>query len=313
MGKKRILVDGKMVEVGEPEDLGDSEDNPEPAPEPNPKESEDNPDPEDSNPKGDSDPGPEPSPDPDPEDMVVTIGDGDGEDDNPEPAPAWVKELRKKQRETAKENRRLKQELESKTKPATVQVGPKPTLESCDYDGEVFEQKLTAWYDTKRKADAQADRQKAEQQSAQEAWQSRLNQYEQDKVKLKAKVKGFDEAEEVVRDYLSEAQQGIIVQGAKDAALVVAAIGSNPDRVEELAAIKDPVKFAFAIAKLETSMTVKNRRQPPPPPEKRPTGSGSTSGAVDSTLDRLRKEAERTGDMTQVVAYKRKLKKSSRK
>jgi len=29
------------------------------------------------------------------------------------------------------------------------------------------------------------------------------------------------------------------------------------------------------------------------------------SGAVDSTLERLRAEAERTGDMTKVIAYKR--------
>ncbi len=258
-------------------------------------------------PEDDSNAETEPAAEPEPEDMMVTIGDESSEEEA-EPAPNWVKDLRKKQRETAKENRRLKAELEAKAKPETVQVGPKPTLEACDYDAEQFEQKLTAWYDTKRQADAQQQQQKAKEKEQQDAWQSQLNRYEEAKIKLKAKVRGFDEAEEVVRDYLNETQQGIIVQGANDAAMVVAALGGDQERIERLAAIKDPVKFAFEIARLETSMTVKTRKAPPPPPETRPSGTASTSGAVDSTLDRLRKEAVKTGDMSPVIAYKRKLK-----
>jgi len=49
-------------------------------------------------------------------------------------------------------------------------------------------------------------------------------------------------------------------------------------------------------------------RKPATAPEKVLTGTGSTSGSVDSTLDKLRAEAEKTGDYTKVTAYKRKLK-----
>jgi len=39
----------------------------------------------------------------------------------------------------------------------------------------------------------------------------------------------------------------------------------------------------------------------------------SVSGAVDGTLERLREEASRTGDMTKVIAYKRQKAAAARK
>jgi hypothetical protein len=46
-------------------------------------------------------------------------------------------------------------------------------------------------------------------------------------------------------------------------------------------------------------------RKQAPAPERVVTGTGRSSGAVDSTLERLREEAARTGNMSKVVAYKR--------
>jgi hypothetical protein len=48
-----------------------------------------------------------------------------------------------------------------------------------------------------------------------------------------------------------------------------------------------------------------------PPPERTVKGTGRVSGSVDSTLDRLREEAARTGDLTKVMRYKAQLKKKS--
>ena len=94
-----------------------------------------------------------------------------------------------------------------------------------------------------------------------------------------------------------------MLQGADNPALVIYALGKNPKKAKELAAITDPVKFAFAVAKLESQLKVTNRKAPPPP-EKTMRGTGPGSGAVDSTLERLREEAARTGDMTKVIRYK---------
>jgi hypothetical protein len=84
----------------------------------------------------------------------------------------------------------------------------------------------------------------------------------------------------------------------------VYALGKNPKKLKELASITDPVKFAFAIAKLETQLKVSNKK-PAPPPEKVVGGTAPIRGAVDSTLERLRADAERTGDYSKVFAYRK--------
>lgn len=235
------------------------------------------------------------------EEVVVTIGDETPTEEEPESrAPEWVRELRKSHRELQRENRELKAKLitpESKT----VQVGKKPTLEDFDYDTDKFESELTAWYDRKREADAIAEKADKEAKAQQEAWQARLDEYAKSKVELK--VKDYEDAEAIAQEVFSQTQQGVILQGAENPALVVYALGKNHGKAKELSEIKDPVKFAFAIAKLETQLKVTNRKAPPAP-EKTVSGTGRVSGSVDSTLDRLREDAAKTGDYTKVMQYK---------
>jgi hypothetical protein len=93
-----------------------------------------------------------------------------------------------------------------------------------------------------------------------------------------------------------------MLQGADNPALVVYALGKNPKKAQELAAIKDPVKFAFAVAKLEKELKVTNRKGSPC--TRTHVRNWSSFWAVDSTLERLREEAARTGNMTKVIQYK---------
>jgi hypothetical protein len=95
-----------------------------------------------------------------------------------------------------------------------------------------------------------------------------------------------------------------VLQGADNPALVIYALGKNPKKAAELAKIEDPVKFAFAVAKLEKELKVTNRKAAPAP-ERMVSSTGRVSGAVDSTLERLRAEAEKTGNYTKVLQYKR--------
>jgi hypothetical protein len=69
------------------------------------------------------------------------------------------------------------------------------------------------------------------------------------------------------------------------------------------------VKFAFAVAKLETQLKVTNRRASTTP-ERTITSGGRVSGSIDSQLERLRAEALKTGDLSKVMAYKRNKKKT---
>ena len=236
--------------------------------------------------------------------MVVSIGD---ESPDPEveqqsqPAPQWVKDLRKAHRELQREHRELQQKLTTAEPPRKQAVGPKPKLEDHDYDAEAFEAALESWYDRKRAADAEAEKAKRAEEEQAKAWQAKLDAY--GKAKAALKVKDYEDAEAVAQETFSEVQQGIMLQGADNPALVVYALGKNARRAKELAAIQDPVKFAFAVAKLEKELKVTTRK-PPPAPEPIVKGTGRAS-SVDSTLDRLRAEALKTGDMSKVMAYKR--------
>lgn len=237
------------------------------------------------------------------EDVIVSIGEETPPVEEQTQAPEWVRELRKTNRELQRQNR----ELQSKLQAAPVEAKPivlekKPSLEDHDYDAEKFEEALTSWFDRKRQADDVNARQEAEVQNQQKAWQAKLDGY--GKAKAELRVKDYEEAEAVVQELFSVTQQGVVLQGADNPALVIYALGKNPKKAKELSDIKDPVKFAFAVAKLEKELKVTNRK-PAPPPERVVTGTGRSSGAVDSQLERLREEAARTGNMTKVIAYKR--------
>lgn len=239
------------------------------------------------------------------EEIVVSIGEQEPPQEE-EKAPEWVRELRKKNREDQKRIRELEAKLAEK-EPAKPKLGPKPTLASCEYDDERFEQELTAWHEQKRSHEAEEAKASKAKEDAEKAWQDRLAGYE--KAKKEIRVRDFEEAEEAVTQYLDVTQQGVVIHGAENPAIVIYALGKNPAKAKELAEIKDPVKFAFAVAKLETQLKVSSKK--PPAPEKVVTGTARISGAVDSTLERLRKEAEKTGDMTKVIAYKREQKRKS--
>ena len=238
----------------------------------------------------------------DTEEVVVSIGEEAPPQEEHTPAPEWVKELRKTNRELQRQNRELQGRLQAappETKP--VVIGNKPKLEDHDYDADKYEEALTSWFERKRQAEEVNAKQEAEVMNQQKAWQAKLDGY--GKAKAELRVKDYEDAEAVAQEVFSITQQGVLLQGADNPALVVYALGKNPAKAKELASITDPVKFAFAVAKLEKDLKVTNRRQAPAP-ERIISGTGRSSGAVDSTLERLREDAARTGNMTKVIAYK---------
>lgn len=241
------------------------------------------------------------------ESVVVTIaGETPPQEDEEETdrAPEWVRDLRKQYREEKRRNRELEEKLASMSggSQSEIQLAEKPSLEKADYDTERYEQELAAWYEQKRKYDEAEAAKQAEQQAVEQEWKQKLEGYQSAKSDLK--VRDFEDAEDTVQETLSVTQQGMILQGAENPALLVYALGKNPKKAKELASIQDPVKFAFAVAKLETNLKV-TKRKASSKPEKALSGTARPSGSVDSTLERLRAEAERTGDYSKVFAYKR--------
>jgi len=243
------------------------------------------------------------------EDVVTIAGESPAPEEEEKQAPEWVRNLRKNYRELQREKRELEERLKA-VSPATEQSpvtpGKKPTLEDCDYDSDKFENELAGWFERKRQSEEAEAKYRAKQQEEQQTWQKKLETYTQSKTGLK--VSDFQDAEDTVLETLSVTQQGIILQGAQNPAVMVYALGKNPNKAKELAGITDPVQFAFAVAKLETQLSVQKKQAPPP--EKRINGNGSL-GTSNVQLDRLREEAARSGDFTKVLAFKRQLKNQS--
>lgn len=237
----------------------------------------------------------------DEDEVIVSIGEEPPPPEEQTQAPNWVRELRKANREKEKRIRELEARLTQTTENKPVVLGQKPKLEDHDYDADKYEEALASWFERKRLADAEAEKLKQAEQSQQKAWQEKLEGY--GKAKAELRVRDFEDAEAVAQELFNITQQGVVLQGADNPALVIYALGKNPKKAQEIANIKDPVKFAFAVAKLEKELKVTNRKAAPPP-ERVISSTGRVSGAMDSTLERLREEAARTGNMTKVIQYK---------
>lgn len=236
------------------------------------------------------------------EEISVSIGEEAPPADQYAKAPNWVKDLRKANREKEKRIRELEAKLNQTTEDKPVVLGKKPTLEDHDYDADQYEKSLADWFEKKRQVEAQAEQARQTEQQQKQAWQAKLDKYATAKAALK--VRDFEDAESTVQEVFNVTQQGIVLQGADNPALVLYALGKNPTKAAAIAKITDPVEFAFAVAKLEKDLKVSNKKTTPPP-ERTVNGTGRTSGTVDSTLEKLRAEAEKTGNYTKVTRYKK--------
>lgn len=241
------------------------------------------------------------------EEVVYTFGEDSPPQDDDELNSEVPKKLRQEIRERNKRIKELEAQVEAnKPKEQMPTLGVKPTLEDCDYDEDTYSQKLDEWYAKKQEVDRKQAEIESNKQKEKQAWENTLNNYVEQRSNIKAQ--DFEDAESVVMDLFDQTQQGMLIQGATNAATLVYALGKNPEKAKELASIKDPVKFAWAASKLEGSMKTTNRK-PTVKPEKVVKGSGSLSGTVDAQLDKLRAEAAKTGDYSKVHAYKRSLNK----
>lgn len=248
------------------------------------------------------------------EEFVITVGDeepepSDDDDFSGKPAPAWVKDLRKKEREARKRIKELEAQVQqAKPIEKPIEVGPKPKLVDFDYDEDQFETAVEQWHERKRQVEQQQAATKAEEEKAKQAWQQKMQSFEERRQNVASKVRDFEEVEEAAKDKLSPTQQGILIHAADNPELILYHLGKNPKKAQELSEITDPIQFAFAAAKLDSQMKIQTRK-PATQPEKKPSGSAGLAGAVDQKLAQLEAEAARTGDRTKLIQYKKSLQK----
>ncbi|MEJ5205220.1 hypothetical protein [Acinetobacter junii] len=248
------------------------------------------------------------------EEFVITVGDEepepfDDDDFSGKPAPTWVKDLRKKEREARKRIKELEAQVQQ-AKPADkpIEVGPKPKLADFDYDEDQFETAVEQWHERKRQVEQQQAAKQAEEEKAKQAWQVKMQSYEERRQNVASKVRDFEEVEEAAKDKLTATQQGILIYAAENPELILYHLGKNPKKAQELSEITDPIQFAFAAAKLDSKMKIQTRK-PSTQPERKPSGSAGLSGVVDQKLAQLEAKAAKTGDRTELIKYKKSLQK----
>lgn len=231
------------------------------------------------------------------------IGFGEPVEEGAAPAPesesSVIRELRRANRELAK---KLHQ-IERGQQPQRIEVGEKPTLAACDYDEDRFEAELDSWKQRKAAADRAETEAQERAKAEAEAWQQRAEVYKADKAKLR--VPDYADAEGEVFGALSEQHQALILMTEKPAALVYA-LSRDPAKLEQLSKL-DLARAAMLVGKLEDKVTVTTKRKLPQPDRPIRGDAPVSSAAADKELARLEKEAERTGNRTALIAYRKKL------
>jgi hypothetical protein len=233
------------------------------------------------------------------DELEITFGDETAPVSSGEESVTF-QELRKRNRQLAAENAALKATVPA---PQQIEVGEKPTLESCDYDEARFEQELDAWKERGRQAEDQKAQAGKRDQEVQARFVEKVSGFQTAKAAMK--VKDFDAAEEMVAMAMTPVQQATIIKAANNPANVIYAIGRHPQKLAALQAIDDPIELAAAVARLEGTINVTTKRRAAAEPDESVKGSAQISKGEDKVLARLEAEAARTRDRSKVVAYKR--------
>lgn len=238
------------------------------------------------------------------EDTPAKEGESSGEDKEQKREAYWIRNLRKMNKKQEAELRELRQKLESTGVVSPEDNLPKePELEDYDYDSGKFKQAWKDWNNKAEAAKAKANAAKSQQTEQEQSWQARLAEHKDGGAKLG--VADYEDAEAVVTATLSPTQLGILISTSDNSNLLTYALGRNPAKLENLAGITDPAKFIREMTKLEMQMKT-TRRAPTTKPESRPQrGSVGQPPGSAVQLEKLRAEADKTGDRSKVIAYMR--------
>jgi len=238
----------------------------------------------------------------------ITLGEENEIKDEPANDTPVIKTLRQRDREHVKVIKEMKRELEQlkqgsqqQSSPAVIQK-PQMSDDDIDYDQDKYDEKMIAYLDSKRKLEEAEKNQRQQQENALKEWNDKLIAHK-DRAKA-LKVADYDSAEEFASDVFNDAQRGIMIHAADDSAKLLYVLSKNPTRAKELAGIADPVLFTKKMTQLELDMKAKTRK-PGTQPEKTVTGAKSGVSRSDVHLERLEREAEKTGDRSKIFAYKK--------
>jgi len=199
--------------------------------------------------------------------------------------------------------RAMRKQIEAQRKELAArparQSSQRPTLEDCDYDEDAYSSAMQRW--AIEQVATPAHDPAAELEATFNDAHARFVQN-----KNKMARPDYDVAVAAVEASLSVEQQSALLLSADDSAKLIYALGKSPAKLALLASHTNPIKLAAEVARLEQTLTTAPRRQPPPPADRLP-GSSPSLIKRDAALERLERQADKSGNRTAVIAHKRKL------
>lgn len=183
----------------------------------------------------------------------------------PDDAPNWARELRQKYKELAKENKQLKQSVPQvePEKPVAVQPMPKPTLEACGWDENVFASRMDEYAENQIALKLQAQQAEAEKQKQQDELSGLQRKYTERRSAVMKQAADYESAESGFVSAIGEQAQLLVLKYAKDPAAVVLAAGRNKALLQELQQIQhDPLALAAKIGELNRTATFAPKTKP---------------------------------------------------
>jgi len=182
-----------------------------------------------------------------PELEEITIGDAEApaanEGEQESKAIRQVREAHREEQRKRKELERKVSEYEAKAKPveeAAPVVGAKPKLEDFDFDSDQYEAALEAWHEKRSAKQAHEAKQRSAQEAVEQDRKKVFEGYQASAAALPVDKIKFQAAEKEVGASFSPVQQAVLL-ASPSAARIVYAVGNNPDKLESLAKIKDPI------------------------------------------------------------------------
>lgn len=242
---------------------------------------------------------------PEADDDAPVISFADEADEEVDDTPL-VKKLRDQIRER---DRKIAQ---MRRAPETVDDDPEPVVppvkraEDFDYDYDRFDayqrereqavEDRAEW----RVRDAQRKSQAADRE------QQQARQIEQQRRALG--VGDYEDRAAKVKDALTEQQLAILISAADNPAQLIYALGRSTNKLDIIAGEGNLARFAAMVGKLEKDIKV-TKRNKAPAPEARVRGAtaSTTMASDDKELERLERDADRTGDRSAVIRYKRQM------
>lgn len=237
------------------------------------------------------------------EEVVISFGeDGDAEEADETPL---VKKLRDQNRQYARELKRMRTAPASSSDDPEPGIPARPSLEALDYDQDKFDAAIDAREEAIKRYAAWERRNEEREAVRKRQADDEAKQVEQQVKSLG--VSDYQDRASAVRDRLTDQQMAVLINAAENKAKLLYALGRSETKLEELASIDNLARFAARCGQLEKEIRVAKKQAPAP--ESRVRGATASTAVSDDSkeLAKLEAEADRTGDRSKIVAYRRQL------